>query len=352
MKYLIWPIIVILIVLRYVSTRPSYNEGDHLRISTTVMTDPVLYETSQYLKVVGLKVYLPLFPRVNYGDKILIEGIVEKGKLSNARLISNQETQTLSRVRNKLVNFFSKSLPQPMSGLLGGIVLGSSRDIPGEFYNKTKNSGLTHVIVASGTNVSFLVSFLVGISAIYFKRKSAILFVILGIILYLLISGLDAPLIRASLMAGMLFWAQESGRLVSAWRTLFFAAGLMLIAKPDWVSDIGFILSFVSTASIMLFERRIRLTLKLLPRFIKESISTSFAAQIGVSPILYVTFGQFNIWSPLANMLVLWTVPLIMLFGAVGGILGILFAPLGQIILWLIYPILSWFIMVVEFFGK
>ena len=59
------------------------------------------------------------------------------------------------------------------------------------------------------------------------------------------------------------------------------------------------------------------------PEILKEGLSTSLAAQIGVAPILFVTFGQFNILSPLINALVLWTVPYIMILGSVGGVVGL-----------------------------
>jgi hypothetical protein len=69
----------------------------------------------------------------------------------------------------------------------------------------------------------------------------------------------------------------------------------------------------------MLFEKRLRKALKFTPEVLKEGLSTSFAAQIGVAPILFVTFGQFNILFPLINALVLWTIPYIMILGSVGG---------------------------------
>ena len=219
------------------------------------------------------------------------------------------------------------------------------------FYNQTKLVGVAHVVVASGTNVTFVVSFLMGVLTLVLPRRKAIAFVIVGIILYLFISGFDAPLIRAAIMASVLFLSQEIGRLVSTWRVLIITAGAMLIYNPDWLVDIGFILSFVSTMSLMLFERRIRTFLHKVPEILKEGLSTSLAAQIGVAPILFVTFGQFNIWSPLVNALVLWTVPPLMILGAVGGVAGLIWPFLGRLVLFLSYPLLWWFVQIVSLFG-
>lgn len=354
MRYLVWLLLILLLVFRYSQTRPIYKNGDNVRITAPVLSDPIRYSYSQYINLHGLRIYLPLFPEIFYGSKIAVEGIVEDRKITDAKLISVEEDYTLlSNFRNSIIKFYKSTLPEPMGGLMAGVVIGAAGAIPTDFYDKTKLTGLTHVVVASGTNVTFVFSFLLGLFTILFKRKIAILFCILGIILYLFISGFDAPLVRAAIMASILIFAQESGRIVKSWNILLYAAGLMLIYNPAWAQDIGFILSFVSTSSIMLFQFKIykKIDLKYLPNFVKQDFSTTLAAQIGVSPILFVTFGQFNILSPLINLMVLWTIPFIMILGAVGGVLGIMFPLFGKILIWLAYPLLWWFVQTVELFA-
>jgi competence protein ComEC len=152
-------------------------------------------------------------------------------------------------------------------------------------------------------------------------------------------------------MGSIAFSAQALGRLNDAWRGLFLSALIMLIFRPEWIGDLGFILSFVATASLMLFEKRIRKRVKFLPDVIRQDFSTSLAAQIGVAPIIYVTFGQFNILSPVINALVLWTIAPITIIGMVGGIVSLLSIPLGKLILLLSFPLTSWFVFVVQLFG-
>jgi ComEC/Rec2-related protein len=352
MKYIIWPLLLLLVVVRYFTTRPVYQNGDKIRITSVIYTDPVSYPNSQGVKIANLLIYLPAFPLVSYGDRVVIEGIVDSGKLKSPKLISVTENQGFaSGIRNKIITFYQEVLPQPMSGLIAGITLGSKGALTADFYNQTKVAGVAHVIVASGTNVTFVVSFLMGVLTLILTRKKAIAFVILGIIMYLFLSGFEAPLIRAALMSSFIFLSQETGRLVSTWRIFFLSAVLMLIYRPDWVTDIGFILSFVSTGSLMLFEKRIRTFLIKVPEVLKEGLSTSFAAQIGVAPILFVTFGQFNIWSPVINALVLWTVPYIMILGSVGGVAGLLLPVMGKAVLFLSYPFLWWFTQIVNIFA-
>src|SRR6185369_16145244 len=69
-------------------------------------------------------------------------------------------------------------------------------------------------------------------------------------------------------------------------------------------------------------------------------------------PILLGTFGTFGVLSVLVNMLVLWTVPILMLFGSLAVIIGLVVPPLGKILLLLSLPFLLFFEAVVRFFGS
>lgn len=344
---------VLLIVFRYFSSRPVYKNGDRVRITTTVVSDPISYGNYQTFNALGLKVFLPAFPEIYYGDRVVIEGTTDGKKLQKAKIISVNSFKGFgSEFRQKIIGFYQKTLPEPMSGLVAGITLGSKGTLTKDFWNMVKNTGVAHVVVASGTNVTFVVSFIFAVFAIFMTRRKSILFVILSILLYLLLSGFEAPLIRAAIMAIATFWAESSGRIVNAWRVLMLTAGIMLVIEPSWITDTGFILSFVSTASIMVFEKKISKLLKFMPKIIKEGFSTSFAAQIGVAPVLFVTFGQFNPLSPVINALVLWTIPYIMILGSLGGVVGLVFPALGKLILYICYPLTWWFTKIVELFSK
>lgn len=351
MKYLLWIFLISLIFFRYFTTRPVYQNNDLIRLTGTVYSDPIVYENARYLKLASLKIYVPLYPEISYGSRVVLEGEVVDGKIKKGKIISVEENVgTMANFRKKIISFYQSSLPEPYAGLLAGITLGSKGALTSDFWEKVKYVGVAHVVVASGTNVTFVVMFLISTLTLVLPRRKAIPFVILGIILYLFISGFDAPLIRSAVMAGVAFLGVESGRLINTWRNLVVTALLMLIYNPGWLIDVGFLLSFVSAASIMLFEKRVRSKLLMLPKILREGMSTSFAAQIGVAPILFVTFGQFNIWSPIINALVLWTIPMIMIFGAVGGVVGLVVPVLGKIVLYLSYPLLWWFVKIVTIF--
>jgi competence protein ComEC len=258
----------------------------------------------------------------------------------------------LYNFRARLIEVFQKVLPVKDAALVAGVTLGSKSSIPSDFWDSLKSSGTAHVVVASGMNVTLIAKFLISVLAIFFTRRKALVLAIGGIWLYVLIVGLDAPIVRAAIMGTLVFTAQEYGRVNYAWRALLFSAAIMLLVKPGWIADAGFQLSFSATASLIVFEKRVRKHLQFIPNILREDLSTSLAAQVGVAPILYLTFGQLNLLSPIINATVLWTIVPITVVGIAGGVLSLIFVPLGKIVLWTILPLTQWFIWIVSNFNS
>jgi len=129
--------LVLLVVFRYFSTRPVYKNGDNVRITATVSADSIDYPLSQEIKLAGLTVYLPVFPEISYGDGVVVTGTVSSGKLANPTLISVSGNQGFgSGIRNGVIAFYQKVLPQPMSGLIAGIIFGSKGSLSADFWQE------------------------------------------------------------------------------------------------------------------------------------------------------------------------------------------------------------------------
>ena len=348
MKYIIWIFLIFLVIFRYFTTRPVYQNGQRLRVTGTVNLEPTIYSYQQKITLEGLKFFLPKYPEIYYGDKIIVQGTVNNGELTNAELLKFETSNNFLIVfKKKLISFWQRVLPEPDASLVGGIVLGYKSALPRSFSDALKKTGTTHIVVASGMNVTFTATFLMLVLTQAVSRRKAIILASVGILGYCVLTGFEAPVIRAAIMVMFMLAAQLTGRVAQAWKGLLVSGLLMLIVKPAWLADIGFILSFTATASLMLFEEKINGFIHFVPGIFRESLSTSLAAQIGVAPILFVTFGQFNILSPIINALVLWVVPLIMIIGSIGGLVGLLVPALGQLMVYLVYPLTAWFIFVV-----
>lgn len=327
-------------------------EGARVRISGVVSSDPIIYENSQRVRIAGKVMYLPLYPRINYGDKVDIEAEVKDSQLVNAFLIDNKESAGfLYTLRQRLVGFYSSTLPRPHDALVSGMVLGARSNMPVDFWQKLTQTSTAHVVVASGMNVTLVSKFLIVFLSTFLARRRAIPFALIGVWFYAVLSGFDAPIVRASIMGSIAFLGQEFGRVASAMRNTVLACLGMLLVKPEWIQDVGFLLSVSATLALILFELPIRKRLKRVPKFIREDLSTSLAAQIGVLPIQLVSFGNFTPFGPLINTTMLWTVVPITIIGAISGAIGLVVPFLGRLILYISYPLTSWFILVVQTIG-
>jgi len=233
--------------------------------------------------------------------------------------------------------------------LILGIIFGIKEQMPKDFSNNLKTSGVFHVIAASGMNVTLIGGFISTFFAFFLKRQIAICLSILGIMFYAVLAGLEPSIIRASIMGILVFSAQILGRQTLAINGLFLAGFTMLLVDPTLISDIGFQLSFVATLGLVLIPK-----IKAIGKIwvIGEGVNTTIAAQIATLPILLANFGTYSIYSILVNGLLLWTVPILMIIGGIGAILGLILMPLGQLLIYLCYPLLLYFETIVNIFGK
>lgn len=338
-------------IYSYTSKIPEFADGTKIRISTTVWQDPIVYENSQYIKLKGIPAYLPNYPQIAYGDYVVVEGVITDHKLKGATLIQKKDsTNFLVLLREKMLSVYQNSLTQPSAGLIAGVSIGSKSLITNEFWQRLVSTGTVHIVVASGMNITLITKFLMSLFVLVINRRLAVVISSVFVWGYAVVAGLDAPIVRATVMATVAFAALELGRVANTIRILVFTSITMLVIKPDWIFDLGFYLSFISTLCLCTIHKPIHDRFTFLPNVIREDFSTSLAAQIGVTPLLIYFFGGTNFLSPIINTMILWTVVPMTLLGMVGGLVGVVLPSIGTYVLYLVYPLTYFFIFIVEIF--
>ncbi|MBI2007303.1 MAG: ComEC/Rec2 family competence protein [Candidatus Blackburnbacteria bacterium] len=344
--FLISLTLIALYLIRFYTTRPSFKEGDRIRVRGTVQEDPVLIEG---------------FPEFAYGDKVIMEGraargkggwYLEEGKVSSLDFARDKQvSKAFLDLRERILGIFGEFLPEPHAALLKGIVLGTKTSLDSEFFEALRTTGTLHVVVASGANIAMFAGGLLGVLAHGVGRRRAVWPALAAVWIYVFLVGWQPAIVRAGIMGSVAFLAQATGKEFDAWRALFISAGAMLLLEPQWLFDVGFQLSFAATAGILAFSTRIHQLIVLIPRVIRENLATTLGAQIAVSPILFFNFGQISLISPLVNALVLWTVPFIMAGGMIVGALGAMWEPLGQVAAWFVWLPLEYFVIIIRMFS-
>lgn len=253
--------------------------------------------------------------------------------------------------RQSIVDRIDLLLPEYQAKLLSGILLGVKTDLPPELKIALRDTSTIHIAVVSGQNLTLLAGFFLSM-AVFLKRRVAIILSLVAIVFYTLLTGAEVPVLRAAFMATLAYLAQIFGREKDGVWILVITAGVMLWINPYWISEISFQLSFLATLGVVVVSPLILDKLKSLPNLISQDLSISLSAQIMVTPIIVSNFHQFSILGLITNVMVLWTVPFIMIIGALMVVFSYIFVPLAVIFALLTNIFLVYFIYIVEFFSS
>ncbi len=176
------------------------------------------------------------------------------------------------------------------------------------------------------------------------------------VVKYMYLAGMMASVVRAGVMAILTYVALLLGRQADGYWTLGLVALVMILVRPEYVSDIGFLLSVAATVGVLFShvipiesERRVEDArprtasldlLRALGMTIKSDLKTTLWAQVFTVPIILHYFGDLSLISPLANATLLWTVPIVMQIMLLALLIGVVWPVLGQLVSYLAYPFL------------
>jgi len=222
------------------------------------------------------------------------------------------------------------------------------------FREKLNIAGVSHITSISGMHVAILsallMEFLLGVG---FWRGQSFYLTLFFLAFFIIMVGLPASALRAGIMGGLFLSAQKIGRKSTAFRSIVFAAVLILAVNPLLMRlDIGFQLSFLAVSGLIFLDPIFRKMLKKIPEKnflnLRTMISMTLSAQFFTLPILIYNFGQISLISPLANILILPFIPLVIILGFLVGVLGIFFQTLAYFISFPCWLILTYMVKTIE----
>lgn len=243
--------------------------------------------------------------------------------------------QWLSYGHKQFVDTLKQVYPAPESALLSGILVGGTSSFSNKMIDQFKHTGTLHLVALSGFNISIIIGYL---GLLFYQlavpRRWYMLLIGVSLVLFVLTVGPSESVVRASVMGFLVVLARHRGRDSSMRNVLAVTAVLMVMHTPTvLLSDIGFQLSFMATIGIVYLMPVLEIYAQRLPSLwqFKEALLMSVAAEVMVLPILLLQFEELAIFSPFVNMLVGPLIPMAMLFGFVGTMLGLINISLGQI---------------------
>lgn len=274
-------------------------------------------------------------------------GDVKTNKMDE-ELVSNFILSIRQRIDNRIKTIYDSE----SSALLKGILLADRSDINYDIKNSFINSGVIHVLAVSGLHVGFISTLLfliLGRTDIRLKYALTIL----GIVIFLILTGSPSSVFRASIMAIVYLVTKLANRSTNGYNSLALAAIILLIIDPNELFNPGFQLSFSAVLSILIIYpiisngiKKIRIN-KIGKNIILFSC-VSLAAQVGTLPFTVIYFNKLSLISLFANIIVIPVIGIIVSIGILSLLASLIsifgagvFAAANMLIINLLYFFIS-----------
>lgn len=307
-------IIVPVNILVHASSYPEIQYGDELSISGKIMI-PKNFAPVDGGRAFDYRAYLAK-DEIYYEIPFSKISITDHGK-------GSWIFGKLFALKHTLMSNIARAIPEPESSLAGGIVLGAKQSLGKEWMQKFRDAGLAHIVVLSGYNIAVVANVIARVATPlpFAVRLGSSAF---GIVLFAMMVGGGATVIRATLMALVVILARAMGRESETLRILVFVGWLMVMINPAiLLSDVSFQLSFLAALALVVLAPRIeKHFLFVKSRVLREILVTTIATQIFVAPILLYQMGNFSLVGLVANLFVLPIVPFAMFLVSLVAVTG------------------------------
>jgi len=223
--------------------------------------------------------------------------------------------------------------PAEQRALVPALVDGDDAGVADDLAADFRTTGLTHLLAVSGTNLTLVVGFLLvlarwtGIRGRWLHVVGAV-----GIAGFVLLARTEPSVLRAAVMGSVALLALGSNGRQRGSRALGVAVVVLLLVQPGLATSLGFALSVLATAGILLLGPGWRDALgRWLPRWLAEAVAVPAAAQLACTPLVAAISGQVSLVAVLANLLVAPAVGPATVLGLAGGLVGLVWSAGGTV---------------------
>jgi len=288
----------------------------------------------------GKRALKKLYTQFKPGNEIKVTGFYHKGKerrnpgefdynaylnskkilgiinIDGSKSISvlNPETNVLKNIifqsRVSIDNRLKEYYSPETAALLRGLLLADRGEINYETKNEFINAGVVHVLAVSGLHVGYIILiflFLFGRFNIYLRS----ILTIVGLICFMLITGVPPSVFRATVMATVLIIAFLANRSTNLLNSISIAAVIILFINPNELFNPGFQLSFSAVLAIGIILPHLNelingWNIRNKPlRYIILFSAVSLSAQIGTLPFTLLYFNKFSLIALFTNLIVI-----------------------------------------------
>lgn len=269
-----------------------------------------------------------------YTKKIPATLSVNGSNVKNAGFIKNLPLKKLAfNLRQYILTSIERNLTGEKAALISAMLIGYRENLTGPMENAFSASGLTHIMAVSGANLAFLIFPLLWVFGLTgMDRKVGAVIAMPFVFLYLLVTGMESSVLRASVMAVLILLGRALHRKAELLNSVAIAVFVLLSINPFMFFDVGFQLSVGATLGLGILYKRVKSIFPAkVPGFISETLAATISAQAGVLPLLIMYFNKVSVISLLSNLLVVPVTGFATCLGAICIILYSIHPSLGEL---------------------
>lgn len=268
--------------------------------------------------------------RVHRGFQVAVTGKIKPGfgkytaELVYPKLtIISSEQSWLEQLRAHFFAGMRTALPEPDASFALGLLVGIRALIPKDLQSTLALVGLSHLVAVSGYNLTIIVRAIERLLARFGRGVTLITtFWIIGG--FLAVTGASSSVVRAAVVSVLMLLGSFYGRRFQPLVILLLAAAATALVKPDYLTDLGWLLSFLAFYGILILTPAIWQRFGEPKSVVGKLFVESLSAQIMTLPLILFIFGQLSIVAPLTNVIILPLVPVAMAVCFIAGLAGML----------------------------
>ena len=282
-------------------------------------------------------------------DATMWPGSIELGGLQPSMMVG------LRRFRDRLANVYDSLLPAREAGVIKSMVLGDRLDMDQDLASQYRMMGIFHILSISGMHVTILTMAAFTLLKLVMAERPAGLIVLGVMIAYCLMTGAAVPTVRAVTMGGVLVFGRILYRDYDLLASVSLAGIALLIFEPLYLFNVGFQLSFGAVFGIGILKAPIERGLALL-RLPAGAFRGSLSVGIAAVVASYIVFAhhlyEIPLYSVLGNLVIMPTVTILLVMGALVGLVGLVWLPGATILAGPVYYILRFYEIASGFFAS
>ncbi|MGN0788874.1 MAG: ComEC/Rec2 family competence protein [Christensenellales bacterium] len=224
----------------------------------------------------------------------------------NQIFVSANRQKTYEKIQLKCKSVLYSACNDDTAEFIFAMTFGNSGNLDQAIVDSFRATGTAHLFAVSGLHVGIIagsIMLLLSRVPIHKLLKSAICIGFLTFFCYL--TGWSPSALRATTMIAVGLVASSLGYRNDVLSTVSLAAIILLLFRPLWLFDLGFLMSFGAVFGIITLSRPLTRAFGRLGKTIGTSLAVTIAAILGLLPITLTYFGQISLIGVVANLMIL-----------------------------------------------